>query len=690
MQPRHDGEPAATDWDRADWVSYADRLLAGARAYASPDHARITLPGAEGGYGRAVDGLEGFARTFILAAFRLAGEQGQGLEELADFYARGVEAGIDARCANRWVRMDEHAQAKVEAASIALGLDMTRPWIWDQLAPASQGALIEYLAGVVGDRSYPPTNWLWFRIVVETFLRSVGGPWSKEDIEEDLALHDSFYRGDGWLSDGAERAYDHYAGWALQLYPVLWARMHGAEDLAGSRARQDVARLDRFLLDALALVGGDGSPLIQGRSLIYRFAAAAPFWAGVLAEVPSSSPGQLRHAANAVVGHFAAAGVPGRGDVLTMGWHREWRALAQVYSGPGSPYWAVKGLLGVALPAGHPVWSAAAEPLPVERGDTLRVVSAPGWLVSGTRADGIVRVINHGTDHASPGELTGDSPLYARLGYSTVTSPLLGAAAWEEPFDQAVVIMDAAGRATHRTAMDPLTARVDSSGPVPVAVGGSAWQAHWVTPDERQQRHGSGLTGAVEAAGRIKVVSLVRGAWEFRLVRVDRVAPGLDPAQLTLRIGGWALSGAVPSGSARGPAAEVTDGTRRSRLTALPGDTAALPDGTAGWAICPDASPLGPVSAVPQLYLPVVPGRWAVVLSELSGLSVPGPACAAAPPTAELSRRAGGLTAALRWPDGAVTATRLPAFTSSPRTSSQRRARSGSEAGVKEHITHET
>ena len=151
MQPRHNGGPAATDWDRADWVSYADRLLAGARAYASPDHARITLPGAEGGYGRAVDGLEGFARTFILAAFRLAGEQGRGLEELADFYARGVAAGVDARCANRWVRMDEHAQAKVVAASIALGLDMTRPWIWDQLAPARQDALIEYLAAVVGD-----------------------------------------------------------------------------------------------------------------------------------------------------------------------------------------------------------------------------------------------------------------------------------------------------------------------------------------------------------------------------------------------------------------------------------------------------------------------------------------------------------------------------------------------------------
>ena len=501
MQGRHSGEPLGRGLGARALGLLRRPPARRAMAHATPDHARITLPGAAGGYGRAVDGLEGFARTFILAAFRLAGEQGRGLEELADFYARGVTAGTDPDGANRWVRMDYHPQAKVEAASIALALDLTRPWIWDRLTSSARERVIEYLSPVVGDETYPRTNWLWFRVVVETFLRSVGGPWSRADIDEDLALHDSFYRADGWLSDGAERAYDHYTGWALHLYPVLWARMCGAGELAGERSQRDVARLDRFLVDALALVGGNGSPLIEGRSLSYRFAAAAPFWAGVLAGVPSSSPGQLRYAASAVVGHFAAAGVPGAGDVLTLGWHHEWRALAQAYSGPGSPYWAVKGLLGVALPAGHPVWSAAAEPLPVEAGDTLRVIRAPGWLVSGTRADGIVRVVNHGTDHASPGELTGDSPLYARLGYSTATSPLLDDEAWLNPLEQAVAITDARGRATHRTALTPLAASVDASGAVPVAVGGSTWRAHWLTPDERQQRHGSGLAGIARGRG---------------------------------------------------------------------------------------------------------------------------------------------------------------------------------------------
>ncbi len=176
--------PQAADWTRAQWLDYADRLLDAARAWASPGCARITPPGEEGGYGRAVDGLEGFARTFLLAGFRLVGEQGHGLDDLADFYRRGVTTGVDPDAADRWVRMDEHPQAKVEAASIALVLDMTRPWIWDRLDAVTQQRVIDYLAPVVGDATYPKTNWLWFRIVVQTFLRSVGGPWSADDIAD--------------------------------------------------------------------------------------------------------------------------------------------------------------------------------------------------------------------------------------------------------------------------------------------------------------------------------------------------------------------------------------------------------------------------------------------------------------------------------------------------------------------------
>ena len=645
---RSDGTAPATrgDWSRAEWVAFGDRMLAASRRYASPRHGHITLPGAEGGYGHAVDGLEGFCRTLLLAGFRIAGERGHGVDELAEFYAQGITAGVDPDSPDeeRWVRTTEHGQAKVEAASTALVLDMTRPWIWDRLTDRTQQQVVEYLSPVVGDHDYPKTNWLWFRVVVETFLRSVGGPWSADDIAADLALHDDLYRGDGWYSDGYERSYDHYVGWAMHLYPVLWSRMTGAADLSQGRTATDIARLDRFLLDAVRLVGADGAPMFQGRSLIYRFAAAAPFWVGAIAGVPSTSFGQLRHAADRVVRHFVDHGAPDERGLLTMGWHHEWRQLAQSYSGPSSPYWASKGMLGLALPADHPVWAAPSEPLPSEHRDALFAVGPAGWVVSATMDDGIVRLANHGTDHAREGSTVGDSPAYARIGYSTATAPLLDEEAWLSPLEQAAALVDVTGRATHRAAMTLLGAAVIDG----VGAAGSRAQAHWLDATETTTHHGSGRDGLVTAAGVLTVFSLLRGPWEVRLVRVDALADGVDAGSVTLRVGGWPLVGpavaVLPGGHG------VVSGRAYSTVRSLLGTGLPAVTGRRG------ASPLGDPAHVPTLTFPVRVGAWVAALVGLSGVASTHEEGRS---RAELLERDGGLDAVVTWPDGVRTSTHL-------------------------------
>jgi hypothetical protein len=624
------------DWTRDQWIAYADRLFSGAVAHRSPNGSQVRFPGSEGGYGGAVDGLEGFTRSLLIAGFRIAGERGVGVDEHIEFCVRGITAGVDPSGEDRWVLLTEHAQAKVEAASIALILDMTRPWVWDRLDAPTQERVIAYLAPVVGDDTYPKTNWLWFRIVVQTFLRSVGGPWSADDIAADLTLHDSLVRADGWISDGAERSYDHYVGWALHLYPVLWARMAGATELTGGREAQDVASLDRYLDDALALVGADGSPLLQGRSLIYRFAAAAPFWAGVIAGVPSWSAGQLRHAASRIVSHFDDARVPGDTDVLSIGWHEPWRDLAQSYSGPGSPYWAAKGLLGVSLPADHPVWSSPSAPLPIETGDSIRAIAAPAWIVSGTHSDGIVRVTNHGTDHAVEGTASADSPLYARLGYSTATFPALDDASWHNPVDQTVALLDAGGRATHRSGMRATVPVVGDDG---VGMVGSTWQAHWLEATPTTHRHGHGLPGRLTHAGDLEVLSLVRGPWEVRLVRLSALAP--EAPVTGIRVGGWPVAGDEPATRVDERAALVLSGALTSSVQLLAGD------GTAGVERRVGASPIGAISAIPVIDLAVTAGAWSGILVTLSGASAePVPAAI------ELADEVGELAVSVTWPDG--------------------------------------
>ncbi|GAA2110423.1 DUF2264 domain-containing protein [Streptomyces synnematoformans] len=638
-----------TGWTRERWTSLADGMLRAVRPYASPGHARVTLPGPPGGYGTAVDGLEGFARTFLLAGFRLAGEQGRDPDGLAAWYARGLDTGTDPGAAERWPRPDEHPQAKVEAASLALILDMTRPWLWDRLAAGVQERIVDYLAPVVGDDSYPRCNWVWFRIVVETFLRSVGGPWSAADIEADLAAHDSFYRGNGWFADGDERSFDHYGGWALHLYPVLWARMAGAAEPAAARGETDRLRLERYLQDCLHLIGGDGAPLVQGRSLIYRFAAAAPLWAGALAGVKTVRPGQLRRAASGIMAYFDAHHVPGERGLLTLGWHHEWRQLAQSYSGPSSPYWAAKGMLGIALGPDHPVWCAAEEPLPAERDDHARVVRAPGWLVSSTWRDGLVRVVNHGTDHALPGSPDGDSPLYARLGYSTATAPLLSAEAWTSPVDQSAVLLDADGRATHRTGMRKLhTGRAGD-----VVTGASVARAHWLDPEPGGRDHGSGRPGKATDAAAVTTVSALRGAWEVRCVRVDPLpgAPDALGAAARLRVGGWPLAGEAVDGRVQPGGWALA---RTARLASVAVAVEGFDD--AGTRSDDGASPLGGHSLTPWLSGPVAPGRWYAAAIGLYGATGTGTGEAAAP---HVRLTAGAVH--IGWPDGSRTTVDLPA-----------------------------
>ncbi len=635
---------AAPNWDdRRTWTGFADELLLAIRPLASPKHAHISFPGTPGLLGARVDALEGFARTFLLASFRLAGDAGHDPLDMAAWYAEGIANGTDPHSSERWPRPDEHPQAKVEAASLALGLDMTRPWIWDRLDAAVQDRVVTYLSCVVGDQSYWRNNWVWFSIVTQTFLASVGAQHSVEEIQANLATHDSFPGADGWISDGEGRHYDHYNGWALHLYPTLWSRMQGAAALAPARLERDRATLQRYLDDALRLIGSDGSPLIQGRSLTYRFAAAAPFWVGAMAGVDLPSPGVLRSAASRVVGHFVDTNLAAHPGVLDVGWKRPWPRLAQFYTGPGSPYWAVKGLLGVAIPGDHPVWTEPAEDLPIDRGDQLRAIRAPGWLVQGTHEDGVVRVINHGTDHSFQGSEAADSPLYARLGYSSATSPLLDDESWANPLDNSVVLLDADERASHRSGMELLDCRVLDTPDGPVGLAHSLTQARWVTARPPVQQDSTGWPGTATPAGTLETASFVRGSWEIRLVRLTSPAT----TARKLRIGGWPLPVETPADIITDSGASSAAERLATRITTL------SPGGAAGIDHRSDATPLSETTATPFITFPLVRDTWLGVLVELSSAT----ACGQADFTTSSSDNTTVFD--ITWPDGACTPMRL-------------------------------
>jgi len=313
-------------------------------------------------------------------------------------------------------------------------------------------------------------------------------------------------------------------------------------------------------------------------------------------------------------------------------------------------------------------------------------------VISGTRADGIVRIANHGTDHAADGSLVGDSPLYARIGYATAAAPLANQRAFEEPLEQSVALVDDAGRPTHRAAMDLIDVRVQDDEHGRVGIAASVSRAHWITLRPVSHRHGSGIDGDVEIAGVVEVHSLVRGPWEVRLARVDALEPGLDPRALHLRVGGWALASHEPpvssieelrrdegrnaeSRSSSRPSSSTEDAAVSSAEEAAVGektpDAAAsvvanglssgirplLGTGTLSIETREDASPLGPLAAVPVVTYPVVPGEWSATLVELTTADLAAPADGAG--SVAVADDGEQTTVTVTWPDGTATTSRL-------------------------------
>jgi hypothetical protein len=631
---------------RARWERLADELLLATRPYATDHRAQIRLPGPASANGPWSDGLEGFARTFLLAAFRLAGAGGDDPHHFAEWYAEGLAAGVDPAGSERWPTFAESSQAKVEAASIAIALHETRPWIWDRLPARTREQLLDWLGRMVGT-GMPGNNWIWFQGVTEAFARTCGGSWRADDLGRTIDLTDQWYAGNGWYSDGLtggeHRNFDHYSGWAMHFYPLWFCRILGADAPEGLAARYR-ERLSRYLQDYRHLVGGNGSPLIQGRSLTYRFAVLAPLWTGALFDATPLAPGETRALADKMLDHFTRNGaVDGRG-LLSLGWHGEFHRIRQAYSGPASPYWASKGFAGLLLPPDHPVWIAPAATLPAEAGDRALTLTGPGWLVSTTASDGIVRVINHGSDHADPGRLASDDPAYARLAYSTHTAPDMPADPAGGPLDSTVTLVDAGGGAAHRRPLRRIT--------VEGAVGISRSRAHW--PGNEEWDPFGGPDTDYRLGPWITVASVLRGAVEIRLVRVD---PGEDddhPGPWKLRLGGWPLADA--SGTTDDeprPSATVhrSDGLS-STVVSLSGFARAELHESRG------STALGAVSTTPVLLTagPPRPGDVHAAAVQLGG----SPLDQTGLPLVSTRRMDGEALVTVAWPGGELDTVQLP------------------------------
>ena len=565
-----------TGWTRAHWEAMADHLLTSVVPFATAGFAQYRLPGRASNAGVASDGLEGYARTFLLAAFRIAGAGGDVPASLLERYAEGLVNGTDPDHRHAWPALTDCSQQIVEAASVALALHETRPWLFDRLGPAEQERVVTWLAGVIGKRTWQ-SNWVLFPVVIQQFLANVGGPHDPTAIDAGLDQIEQWYRQDGWYTDGSGRSFDYYAGWAMHLYPLLWARMSGNQE-RGNRYR---SRLREFLTQYQHLFGRDGAPVHQGRSLCYRFATVAPLWLGELTDATPLPAGRCRRIASGVLRHFVEHGVPDERGLLSLGWYQRFLPVTQHYSGPASPYWASKAFLCLLLPADHPAWTARESAAPIDEGDQVVAMPGPGWLLHSTRHDGLVRLVNHGSDRARHLAADGiEDPHYARFGYASHTAPEAGEEARVRAVDGHLAVLLPDGTMSRRR-------RIEALG----AFDRFAASAYEDTLS----------LGTV----RVETASVVRGPCELRIHRV------VAPAGCTVRDGGYAIADIRPPSarvSARSARVRRPDGLTSAMLALHGFQHAATARGV-------NTNAIGPCSATPYLTAPAHPGGSAVYLS---------------------------------------------------------------------------
>jgi Uncharacterized protein conserved in bacteria (DUF2264) len=221
------------------------------------------------------------------------------------------------------------------------------------------------------------------------------------------------YRGDGWYADGGGHAFDQYTGWAVHWHMLLWSRIDGDRR---PRTRRLVERRFRTYLAGIApMFAADGSRPLFGRSLGYRFAAAAPFTLAALLGIDPVADNVSRRIAGGTVRRHLDDGAL---DPHT-GWFRRGVAgerpdVLERYVSAGASAWAGHAFVALGLRADAPFWRAAEGCLAVELGDGVRPLRGPGLLLGWRQRTGETWLVNARADH--PDDIPGHdyTPYYGK------------------------------------------------------------------------------------------------------------------------------------------------------------------------------------------------------------------------------------------------------------------------------------
>jgi hypothetical protein len=414
---------ASSTGEAVDYEALFSYLITGFLHYRSSDRAHVYYPGAPSAHGARIDSMEGFCRVLpLICAWLNSGRDAQ----IEDLYGESVDllevciegllAGTDPSSRGYWGDLGDFDQKNAEAADVALSIWLLRDHIWDDLAPRQKDHIIAWLNQVNG-KEIVDNNWHFFPLLVNEVLRSLDCPNDQKASILHYERLKSFYRGDGWFSDGPGRRFDFYNAWSIH-YSLFWLRLISPD--IDPDFIDDV--LDKFVRSYQYIIAVNGLP-ISGRSICYRVAAPSPLIAAAYRQLEGVSAGTARRSLDCVWSYFISRGAVREGKITQGYWHED-LGLIDNYSGPGSCMWSLRSLvLAFFCPADSPFWVAPLEPLPIECGDYSVFIPAIDWEIKGFQKTGEVKVIK-ARNAGNPGTVLETRSLRRRLAEIFLAKPM--------------------------------------------------------------------------------------------------------------------------------------------------------------------------------------------------------------------------------------------------------------------------
>ena len=348
---------------REDFQALLEQILQPLKTHYSESGALLQVGKTSAHYPDRVAMLEGFARPLWgLVPFW----KGGGCDtEFEDIYVRGFVSGTDPHNPDYWDAAGEVNQRYVEMAAISLGLLLVPEILWEPLPTEAKTNLAAWLGKIntIDLKEYPDCNWWFFVILTNLALKSVKMPYRQDMTDAALQRTEAFYLGGGWYQDGMTRRKDYYISFAIHFYSLIYAVFMEKEDPV--RCREFKERADKFAGDFLYWFDDRGRAVPYGRSLTYRFAQSAFWSAYVYAGLNAVPSGVVKGILSRHLQEWMSCPIFDDNGVLTIGYSYPNLNMAETYNAPGSPYWAMKAFLILALPDEHPFWQMKPEPMPV-------------------------------------------------------------------------------------------------------------------------------------------------------------------------------------------------------------------------------------------------------------------------------------------------------------------------------------